>query len=118
MGGDHCDPDSIPRLSVVCDFSSLLILSLASRVFLWVLQFSSLHKKTTFLNCNSRGPDLKQASGFICYILGVNNKAFFFPNFDNPYRHLLVISSCFLRKFIINTSHVFLNVFRKLYTRY
>jgi hypothetical protein len=36
----HCDPGLIPGLSVVCELSLLLILSLASRVFLWVLRFS------------------------------------------------------------------------------
>ena len=45
------DPGSIPRLGVIFELS-LLILSCALRVFLWVLPFSSLHKNQ-ILNCNS-----------------------------------------------------------------
>jgi hypothetical protein len=46
---------SIPGLGVICELSLLLIISIASRVFLRVLRFSSLRKnqqKSTFLNYN------------------------------------------------------------------
>jgi hypothetical protein len=45
LASHHCDPGrSILGRGVICELSLLLILSLASRVFLWVLRFSSLHK--------------------------------------------------------------------------
>jgi hypothetical protein len=45
LASHHCDPGSIPGLGVIWELSLLLILSLASRVFLLVLRFSSLCKK-------------------------------------------------------------------------
>ena len=39
-----CGPGSIPGLGVICGLSLLLVLVLASRVFLRVLRFSSLLK--------------------------------------------------------------------------
>jgi hypothetical protein len=56
MGGvvARCSPlttvisGSIPGLAVMCELSLLLILSLTSRVFLLVLQFSSLISKFQF----------------------------------------------------------------------
>ena len=40
----HCGPGSIPGPGVTCGLSLLLVLVPAPRVFLWVLQFSSLHR--------------------------------------------------------------------------
>ena len=40
----QCGPGSIPGPGIICGLSLLLVLVRASRVFLWVLQFSSLHK--------------------------------------------------------------------------
>ena len=44
----QCGPGSIPGLGVICGLSLLLVLVPAPRVFLWVLQFSSLHKNQHF----------------------------------------------------------------------
>ena len=46
---------SNPRPGVINGLSWMLVLVLAPRVFLRVLWFSSLHKKSTFLNSNSIG---------------------------------------------------------------
>ena len=43
----HCELGSIPGPGITCGFSWLLVLVLASRGFLWVLQFSSLGKILT-----------------------------------------------------------------------
>ena len=44
LASHQCGPGSIPGLGVICGLSLLLVLVLASRVFLRVLQFSSLLK--------------------------------------------------------------------------
>ena len=44
----QCGPGSIPGPGVICGLSLLLVLVLASRVFLWVLRFSSPHKNQHF----------------------------------------------------------------------
>jgi hypothetical protein len=46
LASHHCDIGSTPGLCVICEMSLLLILSLASRVFLQVLRFSSLCKRS------------------------------------------------------------------------
>ena len=44
----QCGPGSIPGPGVICGLSLLLVLVLATRVFLRVLRFSSLHKNQHF----------------------------------------------------------------------
>ena len=45
----QCDPDLISRVDIMlCGLSLLLVLVLALRVFLWVLQFSTLHQTQHF----------------------------------------------------------------------
>ena len=44
LASHQCDLSSIPRHGIICGLSLLLVLSLALRMFLLVLQVSSLHK--------------------------------------------------------------------------
>ena len=44
LASHHCGPGSIPSPGVTCELSLLLVLVPVPRVFLRVLQFSSLHK--------------------------------------------------------------------------
>ena len=48
LASHRCGPGSIPGPGVTCGLSLLLVFVLAPRVFLQVLQFSSLHKNQQF----------------------------------------------------------------------
>jgi hypothetical protein len=60
---------SIHGLCVTCELCLLLILSLASRVFPWVLWFSSLRKNQhpKFQFNRGRGPQIYQLVAVTCY---------------------------------------------------
>ena len=47
LASHHCGPVLIPGPGITCGLSLLFVLIPALRVFLWVLQFSSLHKTNT-----------------------------------------------------------------------
>ena len=54
LASHQCGPGSILGLGVICGLNLLLVLVPAPRVFLRVLQFSSLHKNQHFqIPCNS-----------------------------------------------------------------
>ena len=65
LASHQCGPGSIPRLDVICGLSLLLVLVLASRVFLRVLRFFSLHKNQHFqipIRSGIQGPQVCQLS--------------------------------------------------------
>ena len=75
LASHQCVPGSIFGPGVMCGLSLLLVLVPAPRVFLRVLRFSSLLKKSTFLNSNSIGNS--RATGLSvedCYVLPSLNK--------------------------------------------
>ena len=89
LASHQCVPGSIPGPDIMCGLSLLLVLALAPRVFLRVLRFSSLLKKSTFLNCNSIGNS--RATGLSakdCYVLPSFNQSqfifIFIKNFVCP----------------------------------
>ena len=70
LASHQCGPGSIPGPGVICGLSLLLVLVLAPRVFLRVLQFSSLHKNQHFqipIRSGIRGPQVCLSRD--CYVL-------------------------------------------------
>ena len=70
LASHQCVPGSIPGPGVICGLSLLLVLVLAPRVFLRVLQFSSLPKNQHFqipIRSGIRGPQVCQSQTVMCY---------------------------------------------------
>ena len=70
----QCGPGLIPCLGVICGLSLLLVLVPALRVFLRVLQFSSLHKNQHF-----QIPIQPGNSGWKSHLMESTKNSHFFP---------------------------------------
>ena len=71
MRAHQCGPGSIRSLGVICGLSLLLVLVLASRVFLRVLRFYSLHKNQHFqIPTRPRTPFFERAPRALWCFLG------------------------------------------------
>ena len=95
LASHQCGPGLIPSPCVTCGLSLLLVLILAARVFLWVLQFSSLHRDLHFQIRS--GISGQKATLWRCYCkIPLSNKIFYLPKWwirCNVFGHTANMSS-------------------------